>query len=76
VSRRRAKKTTKAAIPASTRVRRVRVCANCHKPILQPLTGPRAGIWLHTDGEEGCRDAWGYPWAGAVATPRPAPRLA
>jgi hypothetical protein len=55
---------TPAARPA-----RVASCANCTRPIVRQLAGPRAGKWLHTDGEEGCRDVWGHPQPGATATP-------
>jgi len=48
---------------------RVCSCEHCGRPIVQPVAGPRAGLWLHTDGIECCRDPWGDVMP-VTATPR------
>lgn len=45
------------------------VCEECRKPIVKPVAGPRAGMWLHTDGREQCTDRYGHLWPGAFARP-------
>lgn len=50
---------------------RVAVCDHCRKPIVRPLSGPRAGLWLHTDGFEQCRDRWAHLMPVTATPARP-----